>query len=236
MKRRANVFIVCSPSARVGVSTTARLLTDYYLLTNTEPAGYDTDPHEPRYAPYFPDRVRVLDVSDIRGQIVLFDGLLADDNRPKIVDVWHRSFPRFFETVQDIGFIEEALRRDVEPVVLYHADGGRASLEGAWALHEHWPELTMMIVHNEGASPLEPEEIEIFHRYPAQGRFVIAPLPAPVVRALSDTTLSLSEFLRSPPVDMSIVVRAAIKAWIAPIFAQFQSFELRRQLESSNYL
>jgi hypothetical protein len=36
--------------------------------------------------------------------------------------------------------------------------------------------------------------------------------------------------------DMSIVVRAALKAWIGPVFTQFQSFELRQRLESSAYL
>jgi hypothetical protein len=35
---------------------------------------------------------------------------------------------------------------------------------------------------------------------------------------------------------MSIVVRAALKSWIVPIFTQFKSFELRRDLESSDYL
>ena len=35
---------------------------------------------------------------------------------------------------------------------------------------------------------------------------------------------------------MSIVVRAALKAWIAPIFTQFQSFELRLELEGAEFL
>jgi hypothetical protein len=236
MERRANVFIACSPSARVGTSTTARLLTDYFLFTNGEPLGYDTDPHEPRYAPYFPNEAQILDAGDIKGQIALFDGLLASDNRPKIVDVWHRAFPRFFEVVQEIGFFEEAFSHGIEPILLYHADASRTSLESALAMRELWPNLTMMLVRNEGANPLEPHELEIFNSHPAQGKFVITPLPAPVARILSDPTLSLSAFLRSPPPEMSIVVRAALKAWISPIFAQFQSFELRRRLESSDYL
>ncbi len=236
MKRRANVFIVCSPCARVGVSTTARLLTDYHIFTNSQVVGFDTDPHEPHYAPLFPEVVRVLDVADIRGQIVLFDGLLAQDNSPKIVDVWHRSFPRFFETVQDIGFIEEAFQQGIDPILLYHADASKTSLEGALLLHELWPQLTMMLVHNEGASPLEPDQLEVFHHYPAQGKFVVSPLPGPVARVLADPSLSLTDFLRAPPPEMSIVVRAALKSWIAPIFTQFQSFELRQQLESSAYL
>ncbi|MFY9628381.1 MAG: hypothetical protein WAK03_09565 [Methylocystis sp.] len=236
MKRRANVFFVCSPSARVGVSTTARLLTDYHIFTNAPVIGFETDPHEPRFAAFFPDYVQVIDVSDIKGQITLFDSLLAPDDTTKIVDVWHRSFPRFFETVRDIGFIEEAERLGIEPIILYHADASKIALEGALALHEQWPGVTMMLVHNEGASPLEPQGLELLRNYPAQGNFVVAPLPAPVAKVLDDPNLSLATFLRDPPMDMSIVVRAALKAWIGPVFTQFQSFELRQRLESSAYL
>jgi hypothetical protein len=236
MDRRANVFIACSPCARVGVSTTARLLTDYFRFTNSEPTGFDTDPLEPCYAPYFPGLAHVLDAADIKGQIFLFDGLLEKDNRPKVVDVWHRSFARFFETVQDIGFIEEAQRLGIEPILLYHADASRGSLEGALMLRKLWPELTMMLVHNEGARPLERGEAEIFRHYPAQGKFVIPSLPAAVARSLANPALSLSGFMREAPPEMSIVVRASLKAWVSSVFAQFQSFELRRRLESSPYL
>lgn len=236
MDRRANVFIACSPCARAGVSTTARLLTDYFCFTNAEPLGFDTDPLEPCYAPYFPDRVHVLDAADIKGQIALFDGLLANQDRAKIVDVWQRSYPRFFETVQDIGFIDEAARQGIEPILLYHADASRSSLEGVLALRKVWPELTIMLVHNEGARPLEPDEAEIFQRYPVQGKFVIPSLPIPVARSLADPNVSLQSFLRTPPQEVSIVVRASLKAWVSSIFAQFQSFELRRRLESSPYL
>lgn len=40
----------------------------------------------------------------------------------------------------------------------------------------------------------------------------------------------------SPPPEMSIVIRAALKAWIAPIFTQFRSFELRQELDGAKFL
>lgn len=236
MKRRTFVFIACSPHPRTGVSTTARLLTDFYLARQSQVEGFDTDPHEPRYAEWFPDRARVIDATDIRGQISLFDRLLVHDEIPKIIDVWHRSYERFFATTREIGFVEEARRHGVEPVLLFHVDPTEATLARALALSAAWSDVTMVAVHNQGASPFGVRAHEIVARYPATRKFVIAPLDAPVARALEQPDFSLSRFLLAPPSDMSIVVRAALKAWIAPIFTQFQSFELRLDLESAEFL
>ncbi len=236
MKRNAKVFIVCSPCARIGVTTTARLLTDYFLFSGAPVEGFDTDPHESRYATRFPGLVRIVDTADIKGQIALFDRLLETDGPPKVIDLWHRSYSRFFSTIREIGFVEEARRRGVEPLLLFHPDEINATLAEARSLLASWPELRMILVHNEGAYPLGDEATEILQRYPAQGKFVIAPLEGPLAKVIESPSLSFSHFLRAPPSDMSIVVRAALKGWITPIFTQFKSFELRQELESSAYL
>lgn len=236
MRRRTLVFFVCSPHSRTGVTTAARLLTDYYLSRNIEPEGFDTDSREPYYAVLFPGMSRVVDIGEVRGQISLFDRLLHADERPKIVDVWHRSYDRLFSTIAEIGFFEEARRLGVEPIVLYQTDVSARAASGAISLNTTWPDLWMTVIHNEGAAPLGPAPHEILSRYPARGKFVIPRLEAPVAQMLDDLDLSLSEFLREPPPNMSIVVRAALKAWLTPIFTQFQSFELRLDLESAAFL
>ena len=236
MTRSGKVFILCSPDARVGVSTTARLLTDYHLRKGEPIEGFDSDPHVSRYADFFPDRVKTIDAADIRGQIALFDRLLAVDDTPKLVDVWHRSYQRFFDTVREIGFFEEAEERGIKPILLYHANATETALAGARDLSRSWPDLRLIVVHNEGAAPIGPRAVEILSHYPAKGEFAIPALHEPVSKILDDPSLSLSDFLRAPPPGMSIVVRAALKAWIAPVFMQFKSFELRMELESDVFL
>lgn len=149
MSRRTLVFVACSPHPRSGVSTTARLLTDFYLSRLTEVEGFDTDPHAPRYHEWFPDRTRVIDTADIRGQISLFDRLLVDDGVPKIVDVWQRAYDRFFRTVKEIGFVEEAHLRGVEPILLFHVDPTDSSLASAQSLSAAWRDVSMVVVQNE---------------------------------------------------------------------------------------
>jgi hypothetical protein len=236
MRRRTFVFVACSPHPRTGVSTTARLLTDFHLSRHAPVEGFDTDPHASRYADLFPAHVRAIDTTEIKGQISLFDRLLVNDETPKIIDVWSRSYDRFFATVREIGFVEEARRNDVEPVLLFHADPTEASLARAFALRVAFSDVPMIVVHNEGASPLGLAAQEILGHYPASRKFVIAALDAAIARSLETPALSLSGFLVAPPTDMSIVVRAALKAWLAPIFTQFRSFELRQQLNGAEFL
>jgi hypothetical protein len=236
MRRRTIVYIACSPHARVGVSTTARLLTDYYLLQKRSVEAFDTDPYEPFYGPLFPQCVRMVDINEVKGQISLFDRLLVENELPKIVDVWHRSYKKFFSTVTEIGFFEEAHKIGLEPIILFHADPTDKALTEAAALSQIWPDLTITLVHNEGAVPLGPHAHEILSRYPTRGKFIIAPLDGSVAPILQDTNFSLSQFLLEPPSDMSIVVRAALKGWITRVFTQFQSCELRATLDDAVYL
>lgn len=236
MGRRSLVYFVCSLHSRTGVTTAARLLTDYYLSHNIEVEGFDTDAREPCYATLFPGRVRVVDIGDVRGQISLFDRLLVPDETPKVVDVWHRSYEQLFSTIAEIGFFEEAQRIGVEPIMLFQADTTERAAISAASIHTTWPDLWMTVIHNEGAAPLGAGALDILARYPTRGKFVIPRLEGPIAKLLEDVDLSLSTFLLEPPADMSIVVRAALKAWLAPIFTQFQSFELRLDLESSEFL
>ncbi|MEF3366480.1 hypothetical protein V3H18_08030 [Methylocystis sp. 9N] len=236
MRRRTLVFFVCSPHSRTGVTTAARLLTDYYLSRHVEVAGFDAAAREPAYALFFPDRAHVVDIGEAKGQVSLFERLLVADETPKIVDVSHHSFERLFARIAESGFFEAARRIGIEPLVLYQADASERAANSAEALAASWPDMGMTVIHNQGAAPLGRDALAILAGYPATGKFVIPRLDAPISAILDDLDLSLSGFLREPPADMSIVVRAALKAWILPIFTQFQSFELRLDLQSSDCL
>lgn len=236
MSRRTLVYFVCSPHSRTGVTTTARLLMDYYLSRGVPVEGFDTDAREPSFAHRFPGRSTVVDIFDVRGQIALFDRLLLADDTPKVVDVWSRSFDQLFSIIAEIGFLEEAGRTGVEPVVLFQSDMSQMAASNARILTTTWPNLWLTVVNNEGASPLGPEARETLGNYSARGKILMPRLERPIARALDDPNLSLSDFLAEPPPGMSLVVRAALKGWILPIFTQFQSLELRIALQSSQFL
>ena len=125
MAQTTRVYFCCSPNKRSGSTTTARLLIDYFLTRGPGALGFDTDPHDPDFAKRFPDVVRVVDTAKVQGQIAMFDRLLVHDETPKVVDVQHRFYDSFFETIGQIGFMEEARRAMVLPVALFHLDASR---------------------------------------------------------------------------------------------------------------
>ncbi len=236
MQRRTPAYIVCSPQARAGVTTVARLFGDYFQNQRREFIGFDTDPHETPFASRFPREARVTNLSVIQGQISLFDRLLVNDETPKIVDVWNRSFKHFFAIVREVGFIEEARRLSVEPIILYVADETTSSLESALQINRQWPDLTLVIVNNEGAAPMGAEVHDILARYPSEHDLQIPPLDPIVQKIIERPGFSLSRFMLAPPTDMSIVVRTALRVWINRNFAQFQSFELRMTMSDTPFL
>ncbi len=229
-------FICCSPRGRAGVSTTARLLSDYYLTTRRSFQGFDADPHEPDYAQRFGERVKNVDLSLVQGQIALIDRLLIADGEAKIIDLWSRAYTRFFGLVEEIGFIEEARGKGVEPIILFHADASEASAAAAYGLAARFPDVETFLVQNEGAAPLGDEANERLAHYPPHRRLKIRALDSAMRRALEPSDLSLSWLLIDPPADMSLVVRSGLRAWLPPIFSQFRSFELRRSFSGARFL
>ena len=53
--------------------------------------------------------------------MALFDCLIVEDGIAKVIDLGHGSFAQFFRVVEEIGFIDEACRRAIEPVILFAA-------------------------------------------------------------------------------------------------------------------
>lgn len=236
MKHRTFVYIVCSPHRHVGTTVTARLLADYFAYNNRPFQAFDTDPHESPLAVCFPREAKVADVNAIQGQITMFDQLLVHDEIPKIVDLWHHSYRQFFALTREIGFFEEAQRLSVAPILLFVADRQPSSVEAAQMLMRQCPDLGMVIVNNEGAAPLGAEVYDHLARYPSERTFQIPALDPAFRQTLDDPNFSLSRFLVAPPTNMSIVLRSGLRGWLARVFAQFQSFELRMAMQDTEYL
>ncbi len=177
-----------------------------------------------------------VDLANVQGQIAMIDRLLVADREPKIVDLWSRSFARFFGLAQEIGFFDEARSKGVAPVILFHADASEASAAAAYRLAATFPEVETLLVHNEGAAPLGDEANARLALYPPHRRLKIRGLDLALRQALQPSDLSLSYLLIDPPRDMSLVVRSGLRAWLQPVFSQFRSFELRHSFDGANFL
>jgi hypothetical protein len=116
------------------------------------------------------------------------------------------------------------------------ADGSAHSVEIAAGLAHRYPDVTMVIVIDEGAVPLGEVNLDQLGRYPASRTFRIAALDPILRQTIEAPGFSLSRFILAPPTGMSIVVRSGLKSWLGRILAQFQSFEFSMTLEQTEHL
>jgi hypothetical protein len=149
MSFRNSITIVASPRRQVGKTMLARLLTDFYLQEGRSVAGFDLNSGEGTYAEFMPDQATPAKIGDIKGQMALFDRLIAGDDTSKIVDLGHESFESFFALAHRIGFAEEARRRAIAPAILFVLTPDTASVEAYRGLRSRFPQVTLAPVHNE---------------------------------------------------------------------------------------
>src|ERR1700722_13100119 len=143
------VYIICSPRPLVGKTLLARLLSEFLLLKNGTVVSFDVNLKEPSLLDYLPKPTGTADVIDTFGKMQLMDRLIVNDGTAKVIDLGFHAFDEFFKMSDEIGFMKEAARRGVAPVILFVADTDRASARGYPMLQQQIPASSLITVDNE---------------------------------------------------------------------------------------
>jgi hypothetical protein len=143
------VYIICSPRPQVGKTLVARLLSEFLLLKNGAVSAFDVNLKEPSLLDYLPKVTETADVIDTFGKMQLMDRLIVNDGVAKVIDLGFHAFDEFFKMCDEIGFMKEALRRSVAPVILFVADIDRTSARGYDMLRQQLPRRVLVTVDNE---------------------------------------------------------------------------------------
>ena len=143
------VYIICSPRPQVGKTLLARLLSEFLLLKNGDVAAFDVNLKEPSLLDYLPKITETADVIDTYGKMQLMDRVIVDDGLPKVIDLGFHAFDEFFKMIDEIGYIKEAARRGVAPVILFVADTDRLSVRAHETLRAQIPANALVTVDNE---------------------------------------------------------------------------------------
>jgi hypothetical protein len=221
MTQPAPLYIVASPRPRVGKTLIAGLLIEFIRGTERLIEGYDLHPREPALAERFTEIVWPLDIADTRGQMELFDRLLFDNSITKVIDLGYERYEQFFAVMGEIDFVQEALRRGIEPIVLFVADPSPATAQSYAQLRRRLPTTTFVPAHNEFVSIMfAKEDFRPTHRECAVIRI---PRLSPLVRGVIDRpSFSFGDYISSQPGGPT-----EVHHWIATIFAAFRELELR---------
>ena len=119
MPFHSSVNIVASPRPRVGKTLLARLLTDFHLHEGRSVAAFDLNVGKNALAQYLPEQVTRSAIDDLKGQIALFDRLIADDGTIKIVDLSSASYEPFFTLAHRFGLAGETRSCGIALVIYY---------------------------------------------------------------------------------------------------------------------
>src|SRR5919204_2931314 len=140
------VYIICSPRPQVGKTLLARLLSEFLLLKNGNVAAFDVNLKEPSLLDYLPKVPETADVSDTYGKMALMDRVIVDDGMAKVIDLGFHAFDEFFTMSYEIGFMKEAARRNVAPLVLFMADIDRTSARAHETLRRQVPRANLVTI------------------------------------------------------------------------------------------
>src|SRR6476661_11220586 len=146
---RTPIFIICSPRPLVGKTLIGRLLTEYLLLKHGTVTAFDINLKEPSLLEFLPKVTETADVIDTYGKMQLMDRLIVNDGVAKVIDLGFHAFDEFFKMCDEIGFMKEAVRRQVAPNILFVADTGRVSGRGYEMLQRQIPSASLVTIDNE---------------------------------------------------------------------------------------
>lgn len=215
------VYIICSPRPQVGKTLTARLLSEFLLLKNGNVVSFDINLKEPSLLDYLPRTTETADVIDTFGKMQLMDRLIVNDSVAKVIDLGFHAFDEFFKMIDEIGFMKEALRRGVAPIILFMADTDRTSGRAHETLWRLIPPRALVTIDNEfvvrGELP------------PAMGRgrvLRVSALPVFLKTYIDRLNFSFTGYLRSEK-DSS----TELHQWIRRNYFSFRELELSLLLQ-----
>ena len=225
MERRTPIFIIVSPRPRVGKTLLARMLAEFFRSEGRPVSAFDCNPGEFALVDYLPGYTAVADIADTRDQITLFDQLLADDHLPKVVDLGHSLFDKFFTVIQQISFAEEARRRGAMPVLLFLPDGDRRSRQGYAVLRERFAHLPIVPVINEAL----PQAIRFRDDFPGTATGG-APLTIPALSPAIKGVIERPSFSFAAHAATASDTTIELYGWTRCVFLEFRELELRMLL------
>ena len=210
------VYIICSPRPLVGKTLLARLLSEFLLLKDGIVSSFDINLKEPSLLEYLPRITETADVVDTYGKMQLMDRLIVHDGIAKVIDLGFHAFDEFFKMTHQIGFLKEAARRGVAPVVLFVADTDRVSARSYPTLQEYFPAKALITIDNEHVVRGElPTAM-------AAGRVLrISALPSFLKTYIDRVSFSFTDYLRNER-DSS----TELHQWIRRNYTSFRELEL----------
>ncbi|MFN3348124.1 hypothetical protein [Pseudorhodoplanes sp.] len=231
MSRRKSITIVCSPRQRIGKTLIARTLTEFMLADGRAAIAFDLNPNNTALYGFLPRNTARADIATTRGQMALFDELIAEDDVMKVIDLGDEAFEKFFTLIRQIGLAEEAQRRGIDVIALFIADPDPRSARSYAQTYGELPQIKLVPVHNEFVATMQ-DYMESFPAPVPGERPVRFPVLSPFLKSVVERPgFSFDDYL-----ERHAGQRTELHEWIERVFVEFRELELRlllRELKGS---
>ncbi|MFA6266460.1 MAG: hypothetical protein WC670_12220 [Pseudolabrys sp.] len=226
MSFRHSVYIVASPRPRVGKTLLSRLLIDYHRHEGRTAQAFDLNRDDHALAQFAPDDAIIADIGSVQGQMALFDRLVGEEGGGKVVDVGSESFQNFFDVAYRIGFVEEARKRAIAPVILFIISSDKLAAEAYRSLRARFSGAAMTPVHNEMLGPVQHRD-----RFPPTGRggaILRIPALAPGLRKFIETPpFGFSDEHLANARNIPLDAHIELQRWLRKSYLELRELDLR---------
>jgi hypothetical protein len=221
--RQTPVYIICSPRPQVGKTLVARLLSEFLQLKNGQVMGFDVNLKEPSLLDFLPDITETAEIDNTFGKMALMDRLIIHDGVAKVIDLGFHAFDEFFKMTEEIGFMKEAARRSIAPIILFVGDTDRVSARSFPTLQRQISPNALVTIDNEYV--VRGELPQAF----SQGKMLhVGALPNFLKTYVDRLSFSFTDYLRQEK-DSS----TELHQWIRRNYMSFRELELSMILQGS---
>jgi hypothetical protein len=224
---RTHLYLICSLRLGAGKTLLARLCTEFNR--NASPPALPIDlggDGRSALVQFLPTQTVPASITDIRGQMALFDRLARGDGIPKVVDIATGCTGAFFKIMHEIEFAAEARRRRISASILFVASPDEASIDLYDWLREQFPAFTLIPVYNEIVA-YGRDVRRIFTR----GRIglpelQVPRLPVPLQDIVDRAPFSFARFRQDRTPGLTADLGLELDGWLRRIFRQLRELEL----------
>lgn len=210
------IYIVASDHNRNGKTLLARLLTDYLLLDGRDPFLIDTDAPEGPLRNFFPGRTVLADFAAIKGQMKLFDTVLASPGRDYIIDLPARHLEPFFGAERDLDFFAECKKAGFRIFLFFVVDNNFTSLRAARTLQVSRGLDLFVPVRNQFVRSTWPDD---------DAALTIPFMPAPLAIAAGNRRFSFRNFVQGDMQGLSEELAPQLQNFLYEVLSNISNLE-----------
>jgi len=126
---KPTVILVGADKGGVGKTTVARTLLDYFNAHQTPIRAFDTEAPRGTLKRFHPDLTEVVDVTEVPGQMKIFDTLGTTQAAVTVIDVRAGLLSPTLQALQEIGFLDAAKKDQITFAVFHILGPSIASLQ-----------------------------------------------------------------------------------------------------------